>query len=164
MNRFNYYNLPSRIILMLLAIGPFLGFGIYFLLYGNVLAKILSIVLFFLCGVFVFKSTAMHVSLDDKGIHYKSWFKTNSIAWDELHDILIVVRERRNNADYYKYEQWFADKRLGKGYFLLFRADQSFPENPMFMFSTPVSENYISVQYRGKLQQVVDRYYKKTPM
>ncbi|MHC5200824.1 hypothetical protein [Myroides sp. LJL119] len=102
----------------------------------------------------------MKVSIDQYGIHYSSLLKKQTLLWQELHDVLIVVRERRNNPDYYKYEHWFAANRLGKGYFLLFRAGDSFPENPMFMFSAPVSQGYISVQYRKEIQKYVDRYYR----
>ncbi|MHC5352587.1 hypothetical protein ACYSNX_00065 [Myroides sp. LJL115] len=102
----------------------------------------------------------MKVILDQEGIHYKSLFKKQTILWEQLYDVLIVVRQRRNMPDYYNYQEWIQSGNSSNGSFLLFRRNQSFPENPMFMFSLPVTQNYISVQYRDKINDLLQKYYK----
>ncbi|MGG5505747.1 MULTISPECIES: hypothetical protein [unclassified Myroides] len=101
----------------------------------------------------------MKVSIDEKGVRYKSLFKEKFLAWTEIKDVLIVVRERRSVPDYYKLEEWLQSGRSGKSYFLLFRSTSEFPANPMFMFSAPIDTDYISVQSRKTILAEVNRYF-----
>ncbi len=100
----------------------------------------------------------MHVTIDESGVHYKSLFKNKTILWKDMHDVLIVVRQRRNSPDYYNYQEWIEHGNAVGGNFVLFRSDNSFPENPMFMFSLPVSYSYISLQCRKQVQKVIELY------
>ncbi|MEC4112539.1 PH domain-containing protein [Myroides pelagicus] len=156
--KYNYYNISSRIILLIISIGPFLGAGLYFLIQGVGIAKIMSVFLFFLFLVFFYKSMCMNVTIDEEGITYKSLFKQQTFGWEQVHDVLIVVRQRRSVPDYYKFSDWFGAGYYGKSYFILFRTTPAFPENPMFMFSAPVGPHYISVQYRKGMEDLVDKY------
>ncbi|MTG96957.1 MULTISPECIES: PH domain-containing protein [Myroides] len=153
--KYNYYNFPSRIVLLIISIGPFLGMGIYFLLQGIGFAKVLSVLLFFLFAVFFYKAFFMNVIIDEEGVKYQSLFRKQSFEWAELHDVLIVVRQRRSVPDFYKLNEWFDAGYSGKSYFLLFRTTDAFPENPMFMFSAPMSYHYISVQYRKGMEKII---------
>lgn len=159
--KFNYYNVSSRILLFLICIGPFLGSALFFLSIGNVLTIILSVVMLFLFVVFLYKSSFMNVTIDEKGVLYKSLFQEKALQWEEIKDVLIVVRERRSIPDYYKLDEWLEAGKLGKSYFILFRTTEGFPENPMFMFSAPVGRDYISVQFRKGVEQAIRKNYLK---
>ncbi len=101
----------------------------------------------------------MKVTIDEKGVSYKSLFKEKSLSWTEIQDVLIVVRERRSIPDYYKLEEWMQAGKSSKSYFLLFRSTSEFPANPMFMFSAPIDEDYISVQARKEIIESINQYY-----
>lgn len=158
--RFSYYNLTSKILLFVFCLLPFLGMSIFFLQVGNGLAKSLSAVMLFLFVVFVYKCFFIKVSIDAEGLTYKSLLKEKQLKWNEINDVLIVVRERRSVADYYKFDEWMNAGKAGKSYFVLFRTTEGFPENPMFMFSAPTSEDYISVQFRPAIQKAIAQYRK----
>lgn len=147
--------------LLITSLGPFLGMAIFFLLYGNGMSKVLSIVLLFLAVVFFCKAMCLKVNIDEKGIIYKGVFNRKVLEWGAVEDVLIVVRERRSVPDYYKFDEWMDAGKKGKSYFLLFRTTTGFPENPMFMFSAPIGEDYISVQFRPKLAETVQKYFYK---
>lgn len=155
---FNFYNISSRIILFALGFLPMLLMAGWMIVFGNTLAHILSILLFFLAAVFLYKIFCIKVIVDDRGLFYRSPLCKKQILWKDLHDILIVVRERRNTPDYYPFIEWYDIGNPGKSYFLLFRTTKEFPQNPMFMFSTPATPEYISLQYRKKLAQVILEY------
>lgn len=104
----------------------------------------------------------MKVTIDEKGVLYKSLFKEKFLPWTAVKDVLIVVRERRSLPDYYKLEEWMASGRAAKNHFLLFRTTPDFPANPMFMFSAPVDEDYISVQCRNAIIKRVNQFYYST--
>ncbi len=157
--KFNYYNTSSRILLLLLCLGPFLSIGIFFLLVASGIVKFVAILLFFLFFVFLYKVCCMKVIIDEKGVSYKSLFKEKFLPWSAIKDVLIVVRERRSIPDYYKLEEWMQAGRSGKSYFLLFRTSTEFPANPMFMFSAPIDEDYISVQSRKEVIEKINQYY-----
>ncbi|WP_413511297.1 PH domain-containing protein [Myroides odoratus] len=157
--KFNYYNASSCSLLLAMCLGPFLGTGIFFLVVGTGLVKLVAILLFFLFVVFFYKVLFMKVSVDEKGVLYKSLFQEKYLPWTEIKDVLIVVRERRSVPDYYKLNEWMQSGRSGKSYFLLFRTSSEFPANPMFMFSAPIGEDYISVQSRKTIQQKVNQYF-----
>jgi hypothetical protein len=145
--------------LLITSLGPFLGMAVFFLLYGNSMSKVLSIVLLFLAAVFFCKAMCLKVSIDEQGITYKGVFSKRVLEWNAVEDVLIVVRERRSVPDYYKFDEWMAAGKKGKSYFLLFRTTNGFPENPMFMFSAPVGEDYISVQFRPKIAEMIQQYF-----
>ncbi|WP_410878368.1 PH domain-containing protein [Myroides sp. DW712] len=157
--KFNYYTRTSRAILLILCLGPFLSIGIFFLLVATGIVKLVALLLFFLFFVFLYKIGGMKVTLDEKGVYYKSLLKEKFLPWKEIQDILIVVRERRSIPDYYKLEEWMQGGRSCKSYFLLFRSTSEFPANPMFMFSAPIDEDYISLQARKKVIELIQHYY-----
>lgn len=101
----------------------------------------------------------MKVTIDEKGVSYKSLLREKFLPWSEVKDVLIAVRERRSIPDYYKLEEWIQSGRSGKSYFLLFRSTSEFPANPMFMFSAPIDEDYISVQSRKEIIEQINQYY-----
>lgn len=148
---FNYYNRTNRILLWIFCLLPFLSMGILFFVLGNSLTVFLGTVLLVLLLVFFYKCTFIRVMINKEGITYKSLFYYKYISWSEVKDILIVVRQRRSAPDYYKYKDWIQAGYESKNYFLLFRTSEKFPVNPMFMFSAPIGENYISIQYRKKI-------------
>lgn len=145
--------------LLVVSLGPFLGMAIFFLLFGNLMSKLLSLVLVFLAIVFFCKAMCLHVTIDENGVTYKGVFSKKMLDWKAIEDVLIVVRERRSIPDYYKFDEWMSAGKKGKSYFLLFRITTGFPENPMFMFSAPVGEDYISVQFRNKIAEAIHMYY-----
>ena len=145
--------------LLAMCLGPFLGLAIYLLSTGTLMAAIVALFCLFLFGVFFYKSNFIHVTISEKGVLYKSGFQERLMAWEEVKDVLIVVRERRNVPDYYKFDEWVEANRLGKNYFLLFRTIDEIPENPMFMFSEPMGKTYISVQYRKQIEKDIFKYY-----
>ena len=157
--KFNYYNTSSSLLLLLICLGPFLSTGIFFLLVGVGIVKFVALVFFFLFAVFFYKVVFMKVTIDERGVWYKSLFKEKFLAWSEISDVLIVVRERRSIPDYYKLDEWLQSGRLGKSYFLLFRTTSEFPANPMFMFSSPIDEDYISVQSRTEILNRVNQFF-----
>lgn len=157
---FNYYNITSRLLLLALGFLPMLCMGIWMIVYGNTMAHILSVLLFFLAGVFLYKVFFIKIQIDQDGLSYRSPLNKKTIAWTAVHDVLIVVRERRNIPDYYPFLQWHKAGNKGKSYFLLFRTDAQFPQNPMFMFSSPVTPQYLSVQYRNDLAKEILKYYR----
>ncbi|WP_158961650.1 PH domain-containing protein [Myroides fluvii] len=157
--KFNYYNTSSSALLLVLCLGPFLSTGIFFLLVASGIIKLVAVLLFFLFLVFLYKVLFMKVTIDEKGVSYKSLFKEKSLSWTEIQDVLIVVRERRSIPDYYKLEEWMQAGKSSKSYFLLFRSTSEFPANPMFMFSAPIDEDYISVQARKEIIESINQYY-----
>jgi|GEM_PF-3136200 len=157
--KFNYYNQSSSAILLVLCLGPFLSVGIFFLLAATGIVKLVALLLFFLFFVFLYKIGGMKVTLDPDGVHYKSLFKEKFLPWTDIQDVLIVVRERRSIPDYYKLEDWIQSGKSCKSYFLLFRSTNEFPANPMFMFSAPIDEDYISIQARKKVIELINHYY-----
>ncbi|MCC9042523.1 PH domain-containing protein [Myroides sp. M-43] len=156
--RFSYYNLTSKILLSVFCLLPFLGMIIFFMQVGNVLAISLSVIMIFLLIVFIYKCFFIKVNIDKSGITYVSPLKNKHLNWDEVKDVLIVVRERRSLPDYYKFNEWMEAGKAGKSYFVLFRTTEGFPENPMFMFSAPTGEDYISVQFRPSIKQAIEKY------
>lgn len=157
--KFSYYNTSSKIILLLICFGPFLGMGVWSIIFAPNLLKLVSIFLFALFGVFFYKCLFINVTLSEQGITYKSMLQQKHLAWSEVKDVLIVVRERRSIPDYYKFDEWIDAGKLGKSYFLLFRTTAGFPENQMFMFSSPIGSDYISVQYRSKIKDTIYKYF-----
>lgn len=157
--KFNYYNRASSAILLVLCLGPFLSIGIFFLLVATGIVKLVALLLFVLFFVFLYKIGGMKVTLDEKGVHYKSLLREKFLPWTDVQDILIVVRQRRSIPDYYKLEEWLQGGQACKSYFLLFRSTSEFPANPMFMFSAPIDEEYISIQARKKVIELINRYY-----
>lgn len=157
--KFNYYNVSSRILLSIFCIGPFLGSALFFMTIGNILTVVLGIVMLFLFVVFMYKCCFMNVTIDEKGVLYKSLFQEKLLKWEEVKDVLIVVRERRSIPDYYKLSEWLDAGKMGKSYFVLFRTTEGFPENPMFMFSAPVGQEYISVQFRKGVETAIRNNY-----
>ncbi len=155
---YNYYNNSSRITLLIMCLGPFLSMGIFFIFLGNTLMLCFATVLFFLFFVFLYKTMFIKVTIDEKGILYKSYFKEKFLAWSEVKDVLMVIRERRSMPDFYKFNEWLESGRSGKSNFLLFRSTNEFPANPMFMFSAPFGDNYISIQYRRGIEVEINRY------
>lgn len=160
--KFNYYNPSSSLLLLLICLGPFLSTAIFFLVVGVGVVKLVAVILFFLFFVFLYKVAFVKVTIDEKGVLYKSLFKEKFLPWTAISDVLLVVRERRSIPDYYKLEEWIASGRTTKSYFLLFRTTSEFPANPMFMFSAPIDEDYISVQSRKAILERVNRYFYKT--
>lgn len=157
--KFNYYNTSSSILLLVLCLGPFLSTGIFFLLVASGIVKFVAVLLFLLFFVFLYKVLFMKVTIDEKGVSYKSLLREKFLPWSEVKDVLIAVRERRSIPDYYKLEEWIQSGRSGKSYFLLFRSTSEFPANPMFMFSAPIDEDYISVQSRKEIIEQINQYY-----
>jgi len=139
--------------------GPFLGTGLFFLFVASGLAKLISVLLLFLFLVFFYKIIGIKVTIDERGVLYKSVLQEKFLPWEEIKDVLLVVRERRSIPDYYRLEEWIQSGRSGKSYFILFRTTNEFPANPMFMFSAPIGEGYISVQYRKAIQQKIQQYF-----
>ncbi|MGG5576469.1 PH domain-containing protein [Myroides sp. C15-4] len=160
--KFNYYNPSSSLLLLVICLGPFLSTGIFFLLVGVGIVKLVAVILFFLFFVFLYKIVFIKVTIDEKGVMYKSLFKEKFLPWTAINDVLLVVRERRSIPDYYKLNEWIASGRKTKSYFLLFRATSEFPANPMFMFSEPIAEDYISVQSRKAILEKVNQYFYKS--
>lgn len=156
---YNYYNSSSRITLLIMCLGPFLSMAIFFVFLENTLMLCFSAVLIFLFFVFLYKIMFIKVTIDKDGILYKSYFKEKRLIWSEVKDVLLVVRERRSIPDYYKLDEWLNSGRSGKSNFVLFRSSNDFPSNPMFMFSAPFGDNYISVQYRKGLEQEIWKYF-----
>ncbi|MBB1148626.1 MULTISPECIES: PH domain-containing protein [unclassified Myroides] len=159
--KFNYYNLSSSLLLLLICLGPFLATGIFFLLVGVGVVKLVAVILFFLFFVFLYKIMFIKVTIDENGVLYKSFFREKFLPWTAISDVLLVVRERRSIPDYYKLNEWIASGRTSKSYFLLFRTTSEFPANPMFMFSAPIDEDYISVQSRKAIIEKINQYYYK---
>lgn len=158
--RFSYYNITSKILLSVFCLLPFLGMAVFFIQVGNGLTMSLGGLMIFLIFVFTYKCFFIKVSIDESGVTYKSLLKEKHLQWDEVQDILIVVRERRSIPDYYKFDEWMNSGKSGKSYFVLFRTTEGFPENPMFMFSAPTDEDYISVQFRPAIQRAIKKYQK----
>lgn len=157
---YNYYNISSRILLGIFCLGPLLGMGVFFIKTGTVFGIVSSIILLFLFIVFAYKNLFLKVTINEEGIVYRSLLKEKRISWAELYDILIVVRERRSVPDYYKFTEWVDAGNSCKSYFILFRSSNEFPDNPMFMFSAPIGHNYISVQYRKGMEELIKKYNK----
>lgn len=147
--------------LLLICLGPFLATGIFFLLVGVGVVKLVAVILFFLFFVFLYKIMFIKVTIDENGVLYKSFFREKFLPWTAISDVLLVVRERRSIPDYYKLNEWIASGRTSKSYFLLFRTTSEFPANPMFMFSAPIDEDYISVQSRKAIIEKINQYYYK---
>lgn len=157
--KFSYYNISSKIILLIVCFGPFLGMSIWSMLLGPGFLKIVSVLLFFLFIVFFYKCIFIHVTITEDGVTYKSLLQTKHLAWEDIKDVLIVVRERRSSPDYYRFNEWIDEGRSGKSYFVLFRTTEGFPQDPMFMFSAPIAKDYISLQYRENVKEVIYNYY-----
>ncbi|KUF38681.1 PH domain-containing protein [Myroides marinus] len=158
--KFSYYNITSKILLFVFCLLPFLGMAVFFIQVGNGLTMSLGGLMIFLILVFTYKSFFIKVSIDESGVTYKSLLKEKHLRWDEVKDILIVVRERRSVPDYYRFEEWMNAGKAGKSYFVLFRTTEGFPVNPMFMFSAPIDEDYISVQFRPAIKRAIEKYQK----
>ncbi len=159
---YNYYNSSSRITLLIMCLGPFLSMAIFFIFLGNTLMLCFAAVLLFLFFVFLYKIMFIKVTIDEKGILYKSYFKEKRLIWPEVKDVLLVVRERRSIPDYYNLREWLSSGRSGKSNFILFRSSNEFPSNSMFMFSAPFGDNYISVQYRKGLEKEIWQYFEES--
>lgn len=157
--KFNYYNSTNRILLCVFCLLPFLSMGILFFVIASPITLFLGVVLLFLFLVFLYKCTFIGIAMDEEGVTYKSLFYSKHISWNQVKDILIVVRHRRSAPDYYTYREWIQAGYEGKNYFLLFRTTDEFPANPMFMFSAPIGENYISVQYRKQIGLLLKRLF-----
>lgn len=157
--KFSYYNTGSKIILLLMCLGPFLGMSVWSMWLGPGFLKFVSAILFVLFLVFIHKCLFVDVTINAAGITYKSLLKTKHMDWSEVKDILIVVRERRSSPDFYRLNEWLEEGKKGKNYFILFRTTAEIPQDPMFVFTSPTGEDYISLQYRNKVKDAIYTYY-----
>lgn len=153
--RFTYYNRLTRSMMLFVLIPMFLILTALFVSTQNSFLLMIAFFFFVLLGVFVYKACFMHVIIDSKGVKYQSLFKQKFIAKEDLLDVLVVQRQRRNEPLYRNFKDFYDSSSNPAGSFVIFRLANEFPKSNAFVFSDPIDSYYITIQYRRELDPII---------
>lgn len=150
--KFNFYNRTTRFLMLVILIPLFTVLTVVFVVSQNNFLWMIAFFFFIMLGVFIYKTFFIKVYIDGKGVQYKSLFQEKYIAKEELLDVLVVHKQRRNQPSYIPFMDWFGKGMYRSGDFVMFRTSEEMPNTHAFVFSAPIDRYYICVQYQKKLE------------
>lgn len=158
MKTFKYYNKTTRLLVCAGIVPVFLFVTILFWISGNGFLLLMSVFTLLAVGILLYKALAIELRFTREGVMYKSPLKQKYIEKSAIHSVLLILKNRRSEAEYISYPQWRQLDVQGGNAYVMIRTKDKLPPQGSFMFSAPVEDYYIVIQYRKELEHYIECY------